>query len=235
MNILAVDTSANTATVAIINDDRLLAEEIVNHKKTHSETLMPMIDLALKRCDMDISDIDLFAVANGPGSFTGLRIGVSTIKGLAHGLSKPVIEVSTLEGMAYNLFLTDGIISPIMDARRSQIYNGVYRWEEGTLKELTPPRALSIEECVKDLLKYNEKVIFLGDGVPVHREYIKNAMGDMAVFAPASCNDQRASSLASVALKKEEKKTAFEVKPVYLRKPQAERELEEKLKGKSVK
>ena len=235
MNILAVDTSANTATVAILNDDKLLAEEIVNHKKTHSETLMPMIDLALKRCDMDISDIDLFAVANGPGSFTGLRIGVSTIKGLAHGLSKPVVEVSTLEGMAYNLFLADGIISPIMDARRSQVYNAVYQWEEGTLKELTPPRALSIEECVEDLLKYNKKVILLGDGVPVHREYIKSAMGDMAVFAPASCNDQRASSLASVAMGKHEKKTAHEVTPVYLRKPQAERELEEKLKGENIK
>ncbi len=231
MNILAVDTSANTATVAIIKDYRLLAEEIVNHKKTHSETLMPMIDLALKRCDMDISDIDLFAVANGPGSFTGLRIGVSTIKGLAHGLSKPVVEISTLEGMANNVFMADAIISPIMDARRAQVYNGVYQWEDGVLEELTPPRALAIEECVEDLLKYNKKVIFLGDGVPVHKNYIKSVMKDMAVFAPPSCNDQRASSLATVAMKKEEKKTAFEVKPVYLRKPQAERELEEKLKG----
>lgn len=229
MNILAVDTSANTATVAVLRDDKLLAEEIVNHKKTHSETLMPMIDLALKRCDMDISDIDLFAVANGPGSFTGLRIGVSTIKGIAHGLSKPVVEVSTLEGMAHNVFMADAIISPIMDARRSQVYNGVYQWEDGVLVELTPPRALSIEECIKDLLEYNKKVIFLGDGVPVHKEYIKSVMNDAAVFAPASCNDQRASSLACVAITKKDKKTAYEVKPVYLRKPQAERELEEKL------
>jgi len=229
MKILAVDTSANTATVCVVEDDKLLAEEIVNHKKTHSQTLMPMIDNVLKNCGVDISDIDVFAVANGPGSFTGLRIGVSAIKGMAHALDKPVIEISTLEAMAYNIYMCEEIICPIMDARRAQVYNGVYTWENGVFTELTPPRALSIEECVEDVKKYNKKVIFLGDGVPVHREYIEKELSEQAIFAPASANAQRASSLASIALNRQDgKKSCYEVSPVYLRKPQAEREREER-------
>lgn len=229
MKILAVDTSANTATVCVSEDNKLLAEEIVNHKKTHSQTLMPMIDNVLKNCGTDISEIDIFAVANGPGSFTGLRIGVSAIKGMAHALDKPVIEISTLEAMAYNIYMSDLIICPIMDARRDQVYNGVYTWENGEFTELTPPRALSIEECVDDVKKYNKKVIFLGDGVPVHREYIEKELNKQAIFAPASLNAQRASSLASIAMARQDiKKSCYEVSPVYLRKPQAEREREER-------
>ena len=229
MKILAVDTSANTATVCVTEDDKLLAEEIVNHKKTHSQTLMPMIDNVLKNCGTDISEIDIFAVANGPGSFTGLRIGVSAIKGMAHALNKPVIEISTLEGMAYNIYMSDLIICPIMDARRDQVYNGVYTWEKGEFTELNAPRALSIEECVEDVKKYNKKIVFLGDGVPVHREYIEKELKESAIFAPASANTQRASSLASIALSRQDsKKSCYEVSPVYLRKPQAEREREER-------
>ena len=125
MNILAVDTSANVAAAALVSGGKLLAESMLNNKTTHSEKLMPMIDFVLKNSGMDITDIDLFAVANGPGSFTGLRIGVSTVKGLAHAVNKPIVGISTLAGLAYNLFETDGLISPIMDARRSQVYNAV--------------------------------------------------------------------------------------------------------------
>lgn len=232
MKILAVDTSANTAAVCITEDDKLLSEEIVNYKKTHSQTLMPMIDRALKNCGTDISEIDVFAVANGPGSFTGLRIGVSAIKGMAHALDKPVIEVSTLEGMAYNIFMCSDIICPIMDARRSQVYNGVYTWENGVFSELISPRAVSVQECVEDVKRYGKRVIFLGDGVPVYGEYIKEQLGEKAVFAPPSCNAQRASALASIAMGKlEDKKSCYEVMPFYLRKPQAEREREEKMKA----
>ncbi len=231
MKILAVDTSANTATVAVVSGDTLLAERTVNYKKTHSETLMPMVDGALSDAGLDISDIDLFAVANGPGSFTGLRIGVSSIKGMAHALDKPVAEVSTLEAMAYGIYMSEAIISPIMDARRSQVYNGVYTWQNGEFITLTEPRALSIEECVEDLLKYQKRVVFLGDGVAVNREYIASKMGDMAVFAPSAVNAQRASLIANRALAHEEK-SCYEVTPFYLRKPQAERELLERSKEK---
>ena len=231
MKILALDSSANTATVCVVEDDKLLAEEIINYKKTHSQTLMPMIDAALKACGTDISEIDLFVAANGPGSFTGLRIGVSAVKGMAHALSKPVLGISTLEGMAYNLFMCEDIICPIMDARRAQVYNAVYTWENGVFTELAAPRALAIEECVKDVKKYGKRVIFLGDGVPVHKEYIISELGDTACFASPSCNAQRASSLASLALQRAtQAKSGAELLPFYLRKPQAERELEEKNK-----
>lgn len=228
MKILAVDTSANTAAVCVAEDNKLLAEEIVNYKKTHSQTLMPMIDSALKNCGTDIAEIDVFAVANGPGSFTGLRIGVSAIKGMAHALGKPVVEINTLEAMAYNIFMCGYIICPIMDARRAQVYNAVYTWND-EFTELIAPRAVSIEECVEDVKKYNKKVVFLGDGVPVHKEYIKEAMGNTAVFAPISHNAQRASAIASLAMsRKDIQKSCYDVLPVYLRKPQAEREREER-------
>lgn len=231
MKILAVDTSDNTATACVAEDNKLLAECVVNYKKTHSQTLMPMIDKCLNDSGTDISQIDLFAVANGPGSFTGLRIGVSAVKGMAHALDKPIIEVSTLEGMAYNLYMCADIVCPIMDARRSQVYNAVYSWDNGKLNILTPPRALSVEECVEDVKKYGRRVVFLGGGVDVHREYITEQMGENAVFAPFSCNAQRAAALAAAAMSRiDEKKTCYEVVPFYLRKPQAERELEEKQK-----
>ncbi len=231
MKILAVDTSTNTATAAILEDNKVLAEKVINFKKTHSQTLMPMIDEILQDTATDAAEIDLYVVANGPGSFTGLRIGVSTIKGMAHAQDKPVVEVSTLEGLAYNLFGCEYIVAPILDARRAQVYNGVYEWKDGVCMEITEPRALSIEECVEDLKRYNRKIVFLGDGVPVHYEYIIESMGDMAIFASASCNDQRASSLAVAGMVRiEEQKSSREVAPFYLRKPQAERELEERSK-----
>ena len=129
MKILSVDTSSNVASVAITDDEKLICEITVNTKKTHSQTIMPMIDSALKQSELEISDIDLIASANGPGSFTGLRIGVSAVKGLAHAAKIPVVGVSILEAMAYNLPFCEYVISPIMDARRQQVYNAVYEWK----------------------------------------------------------------------------------------------------------
>lgn len=230
MNILAVDTSANVAAAALVSGGKLLAESMLNNKTTHSEKLMPMIDFVLKNSGMDITDIDLFAVANGPGSFTGLRIGVSTVKGLAHAVNKPIVGISTLAGLAYNLFETDGLISPIMDARRSQVYNAVYKWEKGVFREIAPPRAIALDDCIKEF-ENEKKVYFLGDGVPVHKEAIKEKMGDRAVFVPENNLNQRASSLAVLAEKKaalSETDDYNSLMPFYLRKPQAEREYEEK-------
>lgn len=232
MKILAVDTSANVAATALVCDGKLLAESMINNKKTHSEKLMPMIDNVLKNSDTDIQDIDLLAVANGPGSFTGLRIGVSTVKGLAHAINKPIVGISTLECLAYNLFDVGGVIAPIMDARRSQVYNAVYKWEKGEFKEVIPPRAVSLETCLNDL-ENEEKVYFLGDGVPVYKAVIKEKIGGKAIFVPENNLNQRASSMALLAEKKAaEGKTEDykELMPFYLRKPQAEREYEEKMK-----
>jgi len=153
MKILAVDTSATVASVAITDGERLAAEMILNHKKTHSETLMPMIDTLFQSSEMKISDIDLFAVSNGPGSFTGLRIGVAAVKALAHACNKPVVGVSTLEAMAYNLPYADGLIAPIMDARRNQVYTALYKYENSHMTEIMPPCAMDICELVFSNIK----------------------------------------------------------------------------------
>ncbi len=224
MKILAIDTSALTATAAILSEDMLIGEISTTTKLTHSQTIMPMIDELLKKVSLDITDIDLFACSEGPGSFTGLRIGIGTIKGLAYGLGKPVVGVSTLEALAYNIDVTDLVICPIMDARRGQVYNGLYRYNDGELSCIEEPRALSIEELCEEL---TERTIFVGDGVNVHKEKIKELLGDKAVFSSPQNLLQRAGSVAFAALKKEAV-SAEDLTAVYLRKPQAEREREER-------
>lgn len=237
MKILSVDTSANVATAAISADDKLICEFSVNNKLTHSQTLMPIIDSILKQAETDLSEIDLIAVANGPGSFTGLRIGVSAVKGFAHAANIPVVGISTLTSMAYNLPYCPHIICPIMDARRSQVYNAVYKWNDDELTELKAPRALGIDELLDELSDY-ERVVFLGDGVPVHKSVITEKLGDRSSFAPLNANLQRASSLSAAAIKAYAKGKAVdgsELTPDYLRKSQAEREAEENEKRKENK
>lgn len=224
MKILAIDTSALTATAAILSEDILIGEISTTTKLTHSQTIMPMIDELLNKVSLDITDIDLFACSEGPGSFTGLRIGIGTIKGLAYGLGKSVVGVSTLEALAHNIDVTDLVICPIMDARRGQVYNGLYRYNEGRLACIEEPRALSIEELCEEL---SERTIFVGDGVNVHKEKIKELLGDKAVFASPQNLLQRAGSVAYAALSKEAV-SAEDLTAVYLRKPQAEREREER-------
>ena len=224
MKVLAIDTSALTATAAILSDDTLLGEMSTTTKLTHSQTIMPMIDELLRKVSLDISDIDLFACSEGPGSFTGLRIGIGTIKGLAYGLGKNVVGVSTLESLAHNIDVTDLVICPIMDARRGQVYNAIYKYEDEKLECITEPRALSIEELCAEL---TERTIFVGDGVNVHKGKIKELLGNKAVFASPQNLLQRAGSVAYASLNKEAV-SAEDLTAVYLRKPQAEREREER-------
>ncbi len=224
MKILAIDTSALTATAAILSEDILIGEISTTTKLTHSQTIMPMIDELLKKVSLDITDIDLFACSEGPGSFTGLRIGIGTIKGLAYGTNKPVVGVSTLEALAHNIDVTDLVICSIMDARRGQVYNGLYRYNDDKLECITEPRALSIEELCEEL---TEKTIFVGDGVNVHKEKIKEFLGNKAIFASPQNLLQRAGSVAFAALNKEAV-SAEDLTAVYLRKPQAERERDER-------
>ena len=188
---------------------------------------MPMIEEVFKKSELKTDDIDLFAVSSGPGSFTGLRIGVTTVKGLAHACQKPVCGVNTLEALSYNLPFCPHIISPIMDARREQVYNAFYKWEKGVIKEVVSPRAISIEECMHELLKMGETVVFLGDGVPVFREKITERLKEQALFAPQLACTQRASCVAECA-KNKNSMNYGELAPVYFRKSQAEREAEER-------
>ncbi len=234
MKILAIDTSSLVASAAIMDDDKLLAEYIINHRKTHSEQLMPIIEELLENCGMDIGEIDAVGVASGPGSFTGLRIGGATAKGLAHALNKPVIGVPTLDGLAFNLPFCEGIICPIMDARRHQVYTALYKWEGDGLFRLSRPRAVGIKDLVEELKDRQEMIVFLGDGVPVHRDYIEKELDRRARFAPHSAGRQRASSIGELAfraLKNNEQQEYNGFTPFYLRKSQAEREYDKKVKS----
>lgn len=228
MNILAVDTSALTATVAVMKNGVTVFENNITNALTHSETLMPMIDHALSSVKLNVNDIDLFAVSCGPGSFTGIRIGVSAIKALAYATGKSVFGMNTLEALAYNVATLENVnICPIMDARRSQVYNAIYKFENGKACTIVEPRALSIEELCAEI---SEKTIFVGDGVNVYKSKIEELCGEKAVFAPAHMVLQKASSVAYAASIANENEylspEALEV--IYLRKSQAEREREER-------
>ncbi len=230
MNILAVDTSALTATVAVMKNGVMVFENNITNALTHSETLMPMIDYALNSVNLSVKDIDLFAVSCGPGSFTGIRIGVSAIKALAYATDKPVFGVSTLEALAYNLSVTENVpVCPIMDARRSQVYNAIYKFNSGKAEIIVEPRALSVEELCEGI---TEKTLFVGDGVNVYKDKITEICKDNALFAPPHLMLQKASSIAyRASLANEEEYLAPEaLEVIYLRKSQAEREREERIK-----
>ena len=237
MKILALDSSGLTASVAVVEDDVLLAEYTVNYKKTHSQTLLPMLDEVVKMTELDLGSIDAIAISGGPGSFTGLRIGSATAKGLGLALQKPLIHVPTLEGLAYNLCGTPGIICPIMDARRNQVYTGVYSFEKEDLQIVEPQMAVGIDELTEKLNARDEAVTFLGDGVPVQREYLKEHLTVPYRFAPAHMNRQRAASVGMLGVKyyKAGKiETAMEHQPDYLRVSQAERERAEKERAEKI-
>lgn len=227
--ILGIESASLTASVAIAEGDILLAEYTVNYKKTHSQTLLPMLDEIVKMTELDLDEIDGIGVAAGPGSFTGLRIGSATAKGLGLALGKPLIAVPTLEGLACNLWGTERIVCPIMDARRGQVYTGIYEFRQGRLAVIEDQMAVSIEELGEKLKSYGRSVVFLGDGVPVHRQALLERImaGCDIAFAPANMNRQRASSVGSLALRyyrEGRMETAAEHKPEYLRVSQAERE-----------
>ena len=235
MKILGLDSSGIVASVAVVEDEILTAEYTVNYKKTHSQTLLPMLDEVAKMTELDLDTVDAIAVAGGPGSFTGLRIGSATAKGLGLALKKPLISVPTVEALAYNLYDTQGLICPIMDARRNQVYTGIYRFKDLRLQTVEDQMAVPIEELLAKLEQYGERVTFLGDGVPVFRKLIQEKLQAAFSFAPAHANRQRAAAVASLGLVYyEEGKygTAEEHVPDYLRVSQAERERAEREKAK---
>ena len=227
VRILAIDTSATVASCAVVEGEKLVCEHILNNKLTHSQTIMPQVEAVLREGELTVADIDLFAAVTGPGSYTGLRIGVSAVKALAHAANKPCAAVSALEAMAYNLACSNAIIVPIMDARREQVYNAIYRSNGNVLSEITAPRAISIIDCCKEIADMGEKAVFLGDGLAVYRNIIKEQLGELAIFAPANINAQMAASAAVLAASKPQISYS-ELSPFYLRKSQAEREYEEK-------
>ncbi|HIR75958.1 MAG TPA: tRNA (adenosine(37)-N6)-threonylcarbamoyltransferase complex dimerization subunit type 1 TsaB [Candidatus Choladousia intestinipullorum] len=227
MKILALDSSGLVASVAIVSDDTLLAEYTVNYKKTHSQTLLPMLDEVAKMIELDLNSVDAIAVAAGPGSFTGLRIGSATAKGLGLALGKPLVHIPTVDALACNLYGCGSLICPLMDARRSQVYTGIYTFEDGELRIIKEQSPMAVEQIAEELNALGREVVFLGDGVPVYREMLSTLMKVPYRYAPANMNRQRAASVAVLAqqyVKAGKTETAAEHAPDYLRLSQAERE-----------
>ena len=238
MKIIALDSSGLVASVAVLEDQTLIGEYNIQYKKTHSQTLLPMLDELKKMVELDLDSVDAIALAKGPGSFTGLRIGSATAKGLGLAMKKPIIEIPTLDGLACNLYGTDKLICPIMDARRNQVYTGIYEFlrKEGMpvsykLVSLLPQCAVSIDEIAEKCNSFEREVIFLGDGVPVYEKKLADLMKVPYGFAPAHMNRQRAAAfgiLASDYYKEGKVVSAEDHAPEYLRLSQAEREKQEK-------
>lgn len=231
MKILAIEASSLVCSTAILTDDIITAEYTINNKVTHSQTLLPMIDEICKMTDTDVSEFDAIAVSGGPGSFTGLRIGSATAKGLAYALNVPVVNVPTLEAMAYNFYGTDKVICPIMDARRNQVYTGIYSFENNGLSIYLDSGAMDIMDLITKLQENDKPVIFTGDGIPVFRDIIDKELKTPHEYGRAGFNRQRASSVALLGAelyKAGKTEKAEEHLPEYLRMSQAERERMEK-------
>ncbi len=245
MKVLAIDSSGLTATVAVVEEERTVAEYTVDYKKTHSQTLLPMIDEMVRMVELDLSEIDAIAVAGGPGSFTGLRIGSATAKGLGLALDKPLIHVPTVDALAYSVYGCGDLICPIMDARRNQVYTGIYTFSlkagtregvnlaEPVFQVIRMQMAVPVENLIRRLNNYGRRVVFLGDGVPVYRDALAEGLKVPYSFAPSYMNRQRAAVVGALGIhyfKTGRFETAAEHRPEYLRVSQAERERAEREK-----
>lgn len=223
MKLLAIETSTMIGSVALTDDNELLAEYQIGIKATYSDTLFPMIDHILKNANVSIQEVDAFALAKGPGSFTSLRIGISVIKGLALANNKPVIAIPSLDALAHNICFSNMLICPLIDARRDEVYTAFYKREEGhTLKKLTPDRAI-VPEILLDEIR--EKVVFLGDGTDLYKDLIIRKLKEKALFSPLHLKYPRASAIAQLAFKKLNVNEISDIEvmtPLYVRPPEAE-------------
>jgi tRNA threonylcarbamoyladenosine biosynthesis protein TsaB len=225
MNILALDTSGSTATAAVSADGYMIGEFSIRNGRTHSQKVIPMMESLLGILDLKPSDIDLLAVANGPGSFTGLRIGVVTMKAFAYALNIPLIEVPTLMALACTVGETGGMVCPMMDARNRQVFTGIYRIDGDTVSVHLQDCGISIEELARIVKDLGAPIRFVGDAVPLYQEFLTEQK-IVASFAPDGLYTHRAASVARLAWFMHQKgfaADAFSAVPNYLRKSQAER------------
>lgn len=233
MKVLAIDTSTVMASCALLDEENLLGEFSLNQNMGHSENLVPMVKTLLDNLNLKVSDIDLYGVALGPGSFTGLRIGIATVKAFAHVYNKPIVGVSTLEGLAFNV-RASGVIVPMIDARKNRVYTGIYKWEDGYLNNIEEPTVMEIDELLEHLKENYSNIIVNGNGIYIHREKIKDKLGDRVEFAPFIQNTCRAASIGELALLKREEgklESYFSLVPEYIRQSQAQRDYNKERKG----
>ncbi len=232
MLILGIDTATLACSVALLQDDALLGEFTVNIRKTHSERLMPLVDTLLRETGLEREQLQAVAAAAGPGSFTGVRIGVATARGLAQGLSIPAVAISTLEALAEAVAAPGALICPLLDARRSQVYTALYRHESNSsrgLELLIPPAATDLAPFTDRLKELNQTVIFTGEGLNTYAGYLTEVLGDQAALPEAPLRISRAGFVAICAarrLREHPEPSYREMLPLYLRRPEAERLLE---------
>ena len=227
MKLLVVDTSSQSASCALLEDDLLLGEFFTNVSSTHSQTILPMVHALLEQTRITPAEIDLFGVTTGPGSFTGLRIGLSAIKGMAHALGKPCVGVSTLESLACGLTETDALIAPVLDARCKQVYTALFRAQDGQLARLSPDEALPLDQLAERLKNQQTPVFLVGDGARMCYNQLSDSLSHLRL-APAAALFTRASAAALAcarAYTAGQAVAAGKLVPAYLRLPQAEREL----------
>ena len=226
MKILSIESASVTASCALAEDDNILGEYTLRHKKTHSEKLMPLIEELMHELALKMDDIDVIAVSEGPGSYTGLRIGAAIAKSLAFAADIKVVSVPTLKSLAANVFDLDKLIVPIMDAKAGRIYTGIYKWENGELTEVLEQFPCNIDDLIKILNNYDDTVIFNGDGSVNYRAKIEQSLNRKSYFAPEIYNYLKASTLSVIAYKMAvdgKFVPANDFKPQYLRLSQAER------------
>ena len=219
MKLLVIDTSGPVCGVAVMEDEKVLCEYTAQNRNTHSANLMPMTEAALQAAGKTAGEMDAIAAVTGPGSFTGVRIGVATAKGLAHGAGIPCIPVDALEALSVSAGGFDGVICPIQDARAGQVYGAAFRDRE----RLTADEPLKLEAFIEKVLPLGERFLFLGDGMPVHRERIREILGDKAVFAPAHLNYLRPSAAGVLAMRSGARTDYLNLQATYLRPPNAQK------------
>lgn len=227
MLILAFESSAKSASVALVKDGELLSQYSQCSALTHSRTLLPMAEDMLKNAEVKLSEVDLIAVAHGPGSFTGIRIGVSTVKGLSWAADKPCVGVSTLEAMAWHGLLSGGYVCPVMDARRQQVYNALFKIEDGKPQRITDDRPIALAQLADEVRSLNAPVLLVGDGAALTERFFRENSVPCRI-APENLRWQSAWGVAMAASDKQPG-TSETLLPVYLRLSQAERERQERL------
>ncbi|QNO14546.1 tRNA (adenosine(37)-N6)-threonylcarbamoyltransferase complex dimerization subunit type 1 TsaB [Alkalicella caledoniensis] len=228
---LSMETSTKTCSVALVDDNKTLGEIRINSEHTHSQKLMPAVDMLLKSVEKKLDDVELIGVAVGPGSFTGLRIGISTAKGLAYGRKIPVVGISTLEGLALSTNNHEATVVPILNARRNQVYTAIFKYNISSYARLLEDSIIKLDELIGKLNELEGEFIFTGDGVPVFSEQITMALGDRAKFISQYNCIPSAVSIGQIALEQYKLKGGddpFTLKPEYLRLSEAERNI---LKG----
>lgn len=229
MKILALDTSGQNCSVCILDEEKVICDFNLSIATTHSETLLPIIDTLCKFSKIDLEDIDVLACALGPGSFTGLRIGIATLKGFCLGAPKKVVGISTLEALAYNVSEFDGIICSVLDAKNNNVYAGIYKYENGKPTRIRDYITEDLETLIEILKEYTSKVMFVGDGAKNFKEKLSDEFLGNAYFAPVHLNNQLASSVAKAALDRALNNDFDDIdklNPLYLKKSQAERMLD---------